>query len=214
MTMKTTHLEPLIDEPRASENSEDLESQEKVTGRSVPEKKSEVSQQMKSKRCLNLRHGQLQLLKFVIPVQSLVTVFIFGCAITLFKQDTRDIRQGDARRLYLAGLAMQGYFVFIALRDMLITGYNFVKGRRNAITSVLKTHFLTAFLDLFILGALSLLALPFLGSCADEDEGISSELASDGCRIFRMITAINTAFSFIYLAAHCCLMPLLYSRDA
>ena len=112
--------------------------------------------------------------------------------------------------LYLAGVCLQGYFLFIVLREMVITATHFAKGERNSVRSVLTTHFYLAFLDILILGSFSLWALPCCGSRSAEDDVGILEPVSEQAETFMKVTLVNTVLAFGYIAAHCCSLPLLY----
>ena len=86
------------------------------------------------------------------------SIFIICCSILLFCQDSGIVREWS-NGLYLAGVCIQGYLLIIVLRDIVITVIYFKKGERDALLTVLLTHYLTACLDLMLLSVLFLWAL-------------------------------------------------------
>ena len=71
----------------------------------------------------SLTESQWQILKYVIPFQLLALVIITINAVHTFKLD-KDEAMGTDKSLYLFGASLQGYWMFVVVRDLIISiGY-------------------------------------------------------------------------------------------
>ena len=140
-------------------------------------------------------------------MQLVFSIFIICCGILLFCQDSGLVREWS-NGLYLAGVCIQGYLLIIVLRDIVITVIYFKKGERDALLTVLLTHYLTSCLDLMLLSVLFLWALAAVLSLPQIDSDRTHLLDAD-ILTFTTVTRINTMLAFAYIISHCCFMPVI-----
>ena len=76
-------------------------------------------------------------------------------------------------------MCIQGYLLIIVLRDIVITVIYFKKGERDALLTVLLTHYLTSCLDLMLLSVLFLWALAAVLSLPQIDSDRTHLLDAD-----------------------------------
>ena len=124
-------------------------------------------------------------------------------ASVLFSQDSAVVREED-NALYLAGCCIQGYFLIIVLRDLLISITQFVKKERDALIKVFLIHYAAACVDLCLLGLLFIWALTVVSWLPSAN---GNDYSDDGLSFLR-ITNLNVHFAFFYIVAHSCVMPM------
>ena len=95
----------------------------------------------------------MQIIKYIFPVQVLVTVIILISSVKTFSVD-RHVAMEEYKSLYLAGVSLQAYLIFVVVRDYLISIGYFMRKDRDAFILVILTHYFASCLDNLLMGIL------------------------------------------------------------
>ena len=130
---------------------------------------------------------------------------VFICAHSLYQVDKADAKE-KGKHIYYAGTVIQGYFLYIVIRDVIITLNHFIKGHRSAFAIVIFAHYFISCLDNLLLTGVTIWGTIALNS--DEAEVFSSSPEKTGLPNFISVTTFNVVMAYIYVIVHVCACPI------
>ncbi len=154
------------------------------------------------RRDRRLSEMQKALCKFIVPINLIAFVAMIFCAIVTFSVDKEKAKE-KSKSIFYAGAFLQSYWVYIVLRDVLITTNFFVRGQglgRDVVLAVLVVHFFSSCIDNLALLGLSIWSTVALNS--DEIKLFMEADESTGMPNFLKVMTLNTWMGYLYVIAH------------
>ena len=146
----------------------------------------------------------MQIIKYIFPVQFLVTVIVVMTSIKTFPVD-RHIAMEEYKSLYLAGVCLQAYLLFVVVRDYLISIGYFMRKDRDAFILVLLTHYFASCLDNLLM---SVLLLWTSASLYSSPETLNDETVCPGGATFVLGTIVNVILAQAFVVTHVVALPI------
>ena len=85
----------------------------------------------------------------------LAIIGCFFCAYRIFNVD-KELALDKGKALYYAGGSLQSYYIYIVLRDSLLTLSHFIRGHQMAFAIVILAHYFMSCLDNLLLTGLTI----------------------------------------------------------
>jgi len=148
-----------------------------------------------------MNRSQKLIARCFFPVLAIAGLFIAVSAIYTFGTD-KESAKAVSKNCYFAGVSIQGYFIFIVLRDVFISVKMFYRGRRDAFFITLFTHYFVSCIDNFLLGILMLWGSAALAS----DE---ADIFAEAFGTFHALLTSNVLLAYVYVVSHCCALPVI-----
>ena len=134
------------------------------------------------------------------------------CAMTIFSAN-REIAITHSKSLYYCGVILQSYFIYIVVRDLLITMNIFMRGPQSrqgnaneALIAVVLIHYFSACLDNLVISGFAIWGTISLNSLeAAEFENADVET---GLPAFVTITTLNVIMAILYACSHVFALPI------
>lgn len=127
---------------------------------------------------------------------------------TIFSAN-REIAITHSKSLYYCGVILQSYFIYIVVRDVLITINIFKRGSGNAdeaLIAVVLIHYFSACLDNLVISGFAIWGTISLNSLeAAEFENADVET---GLPAFVTITTLNVVMAILYACSHVFALPI------
>ena len=142
---------------------------------------------------------------WIFPVNVLSIIGCFFCAYRIFNVD-KQLAIETGKSLYYAGSSLQSYFIYIVMRDTMLTLSHFARGHQQAFAIVILAHYFMSCLDNLLLTGLTIWGTVALnGSQAAE---FSKSPEATGLSMFIVVTTFNVVMAYIYVCAHVCAFPI------
>lgn len=146
--------------------------------------------------------SQRSIAKCFFPVLGIAAIFLSVSAFFTFGTD-KEAAKAVSKTCYYAGVSIQGYFIYIVLRDVFISLKMFYRGRRDVFFVALFTHYFAACIDNFLLGIMMI-----WGSCALASDEAST--FAESFSIFHSFMTVNVILAYVYVLSHCCVLPVIF----
>ena len=149
-----------------------------------------------------LTEMQKALCKWILPINILALCVLTYCAMTTFSVD-RTTAIEKSKSIFYAGIFLQSYWIYIVLRDLMITINFFARGQglgTDVVLAVLVVHFFSACIDLLVLSGLSIWSSVAINS--DEAKLFVDAPSETGMPSFVKIMSLNATMGIVYVLAH------------
>lgn len=152
-----------------------------------------------------MNESQRRIFKYVLPINLIAVAFCVYCAIAIFTADKAQAQE-KSKGLYFAGSFIQGYFIYIVVRDLLLTLTNFISGRRESFALLIAMHYSLSCMDNLFMTGLAIWGAVALSSESTKDFQEAPEEA--GLKAFVAVTTLNVIMGFLYVCTHICAVPV------
>ena len=102
---------------------------------------------------------------------------------------------------------MQGYFIYVVLRDLMLTLSNFVRGRRESFAYVIAMHYSLSCLDNIFMTGIAIWTLVAYGQA--DKTNFHDAAPETGLPNFLAVVTVNMAIAFLYILTHVCILPVM-----
>lgn len=152
-----------------------------------------------------LNDAQTRIAKWIFPVNLLALIGCISCAYYIFTID-RKLALESGKSLYYAGVSLQGYFIYIVMRDTTLTLSHFVRGHQQGFLIVILAHYFMSCLDNLLLTGLAIWGTVAVNRL--EATQYAAQEVTSGLPTFVTVTTINIVVAYLYVCAHICAFPI------